>query len=224
MGGKGLQKKLKRGADKVEKGAKKKVKLVVPPKKINIAKLLAKKQKKEEKKKRHSALKTDSKDNDPDVVIQEKTLEALKTAVDEQRDNQRASALLLARQNLSTLVEKGMITQQEADVYLAKHQIDVSSASAISPANLAAGKPMSADAISAIIASGISPPTTASTTATTATAATAAVPSLLIGPQNLPTTRGQTWTSVNPYLISGDQVEDVGQQSTSQKPSFLKIR
>ena len=50
------------------------------------------------------------------------------------------------------------------------------------------------------------------------------LPSLLIGKANLPTSRSQTWTSRNPYLLKGDDVEEVGQQSTSKKAAFMTIR
>ncbi len=49
-------------------------------------------------------------------------------------------------------------------------------------------------------------------------------PHLLVGKNNLPTSRGQQWTSKDPYNLSESEVEEVGQQSLNTKPVFLTIR
>ncbi len=49
-------------------------------------------------------------------------------------------------------------------------------------------------------------------------------PHLLVGKDNLPTNRGQQWTSRNPYELSDSDVEEVGQQSMNFKPEFMSIR
>ncbi len=49
-------------------------------------------------------------------------------------------------------------------------------------------------------------------------------PRILVGKANLPTNRGQQWTSRNPYELEGSDVEDVGQQPANIKPVFVKIR
>jgi hypothetical protein len=100
---------------------------------LNISKLLKKKRKAEsvtdtptmggeKKKKKHSAMAAITVEEDADVIIAAKTLESLKNAADQQRDTQRAAALLKTRENLATMVSKGKITQQEADLYLVKEQ------------------------------------------------------------------------------------------------------
>jgi hypothetical protein len=47
---------------------------------------------------------------------------------------------------------------------------------------------------------------------------------LLIGAKNLPQSRNDLWSSINPYELDGNRVENVGQQPVATDVKFAKIR